>query len=201
MSRENDAPEVIEYYKPAELDALLQAASEKPEPEQPDFRHLRPVIALCGLAGLRLQEAVRLTWDEVFRVDGHVEISQTKSKTRQRRLVTASPALTQWLMPYRSRSGPIWVPGMEKFHSDFGALRASLKIPARRNGLRHAFVTYHFALHQNESLTAAEAGNSPAMIHGHYKGLATKVEAQKWFNVCPAGAAENVVVIPKQAGT
>ena len=29
----------------------------------------------------------------------------------------------------------------------FVALRESLKIPARRNGLRHGFVTYHFALH------------------------------------------------------
>jgi hypothetical protein len=25
-----------------------------------------------------------------------------------------------------------------------------------------------------------------AMIHAHYKGLATKAEAEKWFNVRPA---------------
>jgi hypothetical protein len=24
------------------------------------------------------------------------------------------------------------------------------------------------------------------MIHGHYKGLATKAEAEKWFSVMPA---------------
>jgi hypothetical protein len=29
------------------------------------------------------------------------------------------------------------------------------------------------------------AGNSPAMIHAHYKGLATKAEAEKWFGVRP----------------
>jgi len=51
--------------------------------------------------------------------------------------------------------------------------------------LRHAFCTYHFAAHANENLTAAQAGNSPAMIHAHYKGLATKAEAEKWFNVLP----------------
>jgi hypothetical protein len=29
------------------------------------------------------------------------------------------------------------------------------------NVLRHAFGSYHFALHRNENLTAAEMGNSP----------------------------------------
>ena len=47
------------------------------------------------------------------------------------------------------------------------------------------FCTYHFALHDNENLTAAQAGNSPAVIHSAYKGLATKAEAKKWFNVKP----------------
>jgi hypothetical protein len=31
------------------------------------------------------------------------------------------------------------------------------------------------------------------MIHAHYKGLATKAEAKKWFNVKPARAAKNVI--------
>jgi hypothetical protein len=48
-------------------------------------------------------------------------------------------------------------------------------------------------LHGNENLTAAQAGNSPAMIHQHYKGLATKVEAEKWFSVHPTEAAHNVI--------
>ena len=82
----------------------------------------------------------------------------------------------------------------------FRRLAQTLKIPPRRNGLRHAFCTYHFALHSNENLTAALAGNSPTMIHAHYKGLATKAEAEKWFNVRPAKAAANVVPFPKQAG-
>jgi hypothetical protein len=63
--------------------------------------------------------------------------------------------------------------------------------------LRHAFCTYHFAAHANENLTAAQAGNSPAMIHAHYKGLATKAEAEKWFNVNPPGAAKNVIPLKK----
>jgi hypothetical protein len=78
--------------------------------------------------------------------------------------------------------------------SAFSRLRDPLKIPSRRNGLRHAFCTYHFALQSNENLTAAQAGNSPAMIHGHYKGLVTRSEAEKWFNVQPSRAA-NVITL------
>jgi hypothetical protein len=58
--------------------------------------------------------------------------------------------------------------------------------------LRHSFCSFHFVLHANENLTAAQAGNSPAMIHAHYKGLATKAEAEKWFAVAPAQAG-NVI--------
>jgi len=193
MIHEESEPEAIEYYPPAQLSNLLKTASK-----QRKHRHLLPVIALCGLAGLRLQEAARLTWEAVFRVEGHVEISGPKRKTRARRLVAICPALAQWLAPDRNCSGPIWTNGLEKFHSDVGDLRKLLKIPPRQNGLRHAFCTYHFALHANENLTAALAGNSPAMIHAHDKGLATKTEAGKWFNVKPTRPA-NVVVLGQRA--
>ncbi len=191
MIHEESEPEAIEFYTPAELSSLLRAGSE-----QAEYHHLLPLMALCGLAGLRLQEAARLTWEDVFRVEGHVEVSRTKSKTRARRLVAVCPALAAWLEPYHDCTGPIWINGLEKFHSDFGVLREMLGIPSRRNGLCHAFCTYHFALHANENLTAALAGNSPAMIHAHYKGLATRAEAEKWFAVLPPESAANVIPLP-----
>lgn len=75
-------------------------------------------------------------------------------------------------------------------------MRDATKIPSRRNGLRHAFVTYHFAMYSNENLTAAEAGNSPQIIHQHYKGLATRKEAVQWFAVKPSRRAGNENIIP-----
>jgi len=76
-------------------------------------------------------------------------------------------------------------------------LRSSLKIPARRNGLRHGFASFHYAMHSNENLTAAECGNSPAMIHKHYKKLTKKAEAKKWFNIRPTREA-NVIPLPER---
>ena len=118
-------------------------------------------------------------------MEGHIEVTASKAKTRQRRLVVICPALAEWLKPYRKKSGKVFPSGVNYFQELFGGLRDELKISIRRNGLRHAFCTYHYALHANENLTAQQAGNSPAMIHQHYKGLATKADAEKWFAVMP----------------
>jgi hypothetical protein len=55
----------------------------------------------------------------------------------------------------------------------------------RNNGLRHGFCSFHYALYADENKTAQQAGNSPAMIHSNYKGLATKDDGEKWFAVFP----------------
>jgi integrase len=183
MKRQKADSGETDYFRPAELRAMLDAADNT----------MRPIIALQGLAGIRLQEAQRLTWQDVFGTAGHIAISATKSKTRSRRLVEICPALAAWLEPYRQHKGPLWTQSRDTYHATFVELRESHKIPARKNGLRHAFCTYHFALHDNENLTAAQAGNSPAVIHSAYKGLATKADAKKWFNVRPARTATNVI--------
>jgi integrase len=176
MAREIVEATETDFYRPKELQTLLDSATDD----------LLPGIALGGLAGLRVEEILRLDWQDVWRVAGHVEVSGKQAKTRQRRIVEMVPALASWLTPYQKATGPVWNKRGNLYHIGFTALRESLKIPMRRNGLRHAFCTYHFALHANENLTAQQAGNSPAMIHAHYKGLATKADAEKWFAVHPS---------------
>ena len=197
MAKETEDFGEIEFHTPKELRMMLDCASQRAE-----FRSLLPVIVLGGLAGLRLQEIARLTWQDVWRVPGHIEIAATKAKTRQRRLVEIVPALAAWLQPYCGLNGPVWAGTAERantldnFHHMFAEMLDELGVPKRRNGLRHSFCSFHFALHANENLTAQQAGNSPAMIHGHYKGLATKAEAGKWFKVRPVKAGKNIVQLP-----
>lgn len=177
----------VSFYSPRELAALLANADEI----------LRPLIAVGGLAGLRTAELLRLDWADVWRVPGHIEITAGKSKTRQRRLVEICAALRAWLEPYRAhKTGKFW-PGEERtFLEHYGELCEAAKVTRKANGLRHSFCSFHFALHANENLTAQQAGNSPAMIHAHYKGLATKAEAEKWFAVKPKKSAKNVIQLP-----
>ena len=175
------------FYTPAQFAVLLANADDS----------MRPILAIGGLAGLRTAELLRLDWADVWRVPGHIEITAGKAKTRQRRLVELCPALAAWLEPFRGlATGQLWAMHEITFQRFLRELCERSHVPRHANGLRHAFCTYHFALHQNENLTAALAGNSPAMIHAHYKGLATKAEAEKWFAVKPADSAENVIPLP-----
>ncbi len=174
----------VSFYTPREFAALLETANET----------LRPIIAIGGLAGLRTAELLRLDWADVWRVPGHVEITAGKSKTRQRRLVEICPALAAWIEPFRTlATGKLWNLHESKFQERFLELCKDAEVKRKTNGLRHAFCTYHFAANANENLTAQQAGNSPAMIHAHYKGLATQADAQKWFNALPSKSAKNVI--------
>ena len=173
----------IEFYTPGELRRLLDTADE----------NMRPMLAISGLAGLRTAECFRITWQDVFRISGHIEVSSSKSKTRQRRLVEICPALSQWLQPHQGEAGPVWPMRETAFHEGFERLCEALKLSRKANGLRHSFVTYHHALYQDEGRTAAQSGNSPSMVHSNYRGLSTKDEAAKWFDTAPAPTAENVL--------
>jgi len=198
MTRELNDDTDIESYTATELQAMLDRASKAPPPvkegEEPeaDYRPLLPIIALVGLGGIRLAEAVRLTWLDVWHVEGHIEVSVAKSKTRLRRLSTMCASLAQWLEPYRHRTGKLWTACLDHFHREFEEMLGELEIPVRRNALRHGFVSAHYALHSDEGLTAKESGNSPEVVHANYKRLMTKEQGRAWFAVAPERPA-NVV--------
>jgi len=111
-------------------------------------------------------------------------------------LVEINSTLAAWLEPYRQNKGAVTSLTLDAYTWQLIQLRKRLKIPSRKNGLRHGFLTTHYALNQNENQTAAQAGTSPAMLFRHYKGLATKADAEKWFKVLPPKSAKNVIALP-----
>jgi hypothetical protein len=68
----------------------------------------------------------------------------------------------------------------------------------KQNVLRHSFISYRLAELQNINQVALEAGNSPKMIHQHYRELATPEQAKSWFSLAPE-IAENVVPMQRRA--
>jgi integrase len=84
-----------EFYRPDALQKLLDAADEE----------LRPVIALRAFAGLRMSEALRIRWEEVYKREGYVTIDARIAKGRYRRIVRVLDSLAAWLAPYREHTG------------------------------------------------------------------------------------------------
>jgi hypothetical protein len=60
-----------------------------------------------------------------------------------------------------------------------------IKMKWVRNGLRHSFCSYRLAVTHDPARVATEAGNSPNMIHRHYKALVTEKEGHEWFSIVP----------------
>ena len=179
MRQELANTSAVEYYSPEKFKKLMDSAKG-------GLANLLPLVAIGGFAGLRTAELLRLDWSDVWRVADHIEVTAGKAKTRQRRLVVTCPALANVIESFRKKkSGPLWNGKEVEFQKSFNQLCKKAKVQRKHNGLRHSFCTYHFAKDANENLTAAQAGNSPAMIHSHYKGLATKADAEKWFNAMP----------------
>jgi len=171
----------VEIYSPKELRLLLDNASQE----------MAVIIALQSFGGLRLQEALRLDWHDVWSIPRHIEISSAKAKTRSRRLVEISPTLAAWLKPCRDKkAGLITDMTLDMATWNLIQLRKRLKVPSKKNGFRHGFLSAHFAIHQNEGMTAAQAGTSPQMLFKHYRGLMTRKEADEWFKVKPKPAGK-----------
>jgi integrase len=198
LKHETSEPEDIAPYTADEFRSIMDRAAKTPEqpkngdePEA-DYRHLVPMLAIAGLAGMRFTEIARMTWEDVFRRVDHIEVSKGKSKTRSRRLIPVCPSLAQWLKDYRKHTGPVWTRKYREINEGFMALREELEIKDRKNGLRHSFISAHFAKHNDENLTGAQAGNTGDIIHKHYKGLMEPKEAEAWFAVGPA-QPENVI--------
>lgn len=154
--------------------ALLQAART-----QFDGR-LLPYVTLALLAGIRPDEAERLTWENVKIERGFVEVPAAKAKTRKRRLVVLSENAKAWLRV----GGPL-----PPVHKRRWLIEVRLKAGVKewpKDCLRHSFASYHLAMCGSADKTATEMGHySTDMLFKHYRELVTKEDAQKFWAILP----------------
>jgi len=188
-------------FTPAELLEIITATLTV----RPD---LVPSMVICAFCGLRTAEVLRLDWREVRFEQGLVEVTAAKAKTATRRVVPLCDAARAWLAPHVRSEGPVSpVSGENRLHDAVvAALRKcrtarKVKTPFqwKRNGLRHAFCSYRLSVTQDLNRVALEAGNSPAMIHAHYKELVSPADAKAWFNTLPPKNPASGKVIPLPA--
>jgi integrase len=178
---------------PVQAEALLQAAVDcMPE--------MVPAVSIGLFAGLRRSEICALDWSEIDLAASHIEVKGLKAKTRQRRLVSISDNLGEWLRPYSQETGAVapnvdafgeklklLVRGRPKTEDDPGQTAIVAEWP--HNALRHSFGSYFFAKSKNENLTSAEMGNSPAMVFKHYRALVKPQEVERYWAIKPGNPA------------
>jgi integrase len=176
----------IEIFTPDETRKLLAAVPA-------DFL---PCLAIGLFAGLRSAELERLDWKEIDLKQGHIIVGADKAKTASRRVVPIAENLALWLASYAGRTGGLWTHGRDYFHKRQEATAKAAGVAWKANGCRHSFASYSFALCADAGRVAGYCGNSPGVIHRHYKQLCTPADAQKFFNIKPAAV---VNVLPAAA--
>lgn len=102
--------------------------------------------------------------------------------------------LAAWLTPYAKEIGQVCNLVRPEKHSGEVTGRAA-KVTWKHNALRHSFISYRLAVTKNTASTALEAGNSPAMVFGHYRALVHDEQAAEWFGILPT-APESANVVP-----
>ena len=157
------------------------------------------MIALCGLAGLRLQESVRLVLARRVRGEGpcrnipdEVQDPIAKVGDNLSRPGAMARVLPQFLRPgLEQRTG--------KVPRGFRRLAQFAENPTAQERFAPRILHIPFRLALQREFDGGVGRQHPRdEIHGHYKGLATKAEAKKWFNVRPSKNAQNVIVLPKE---
>lgn len=150
------------------------------------FPELVAYLAIGLFAGLRRSELCALEWNEVDRESGMIEIKGVKAKTRQRRVVSIAPVLEEWLLIAEMGARPA-----PSTNEDVCGERLKTLVLAANvrdyphNALRHSYGSYHFAEFQNEQLTAAQMGNSPAVVFKHYRAVVSSSKAKAFWNLAP----------------
>lgn len=168
-----------EVFTPGEADKLLASAPD-------DFL---PCLALGMFAGLRSAELTRLEWRDIDLKQGHIIVGADKAKTASRRIVPVAENLAVWLAPLAERQGRVWPQSGILFHKREQATAKAAGVRWKRNGMRHSFASYSFALSNDAARIAGYCGNSAAVIHRHYRQLVTPADAMKFFGIKPPAKA------------
>ena len=207
VERRSGVKKEIEIFTSAELADILSVAPAR----------LATCIAIQAFAGIRTAELFRLTWSDVERRKGHIEISADKAKTASRRLIPITKNLEAWLKTAGRDHVKIWPVTQSEYYAGLSEAarlaheakikssgvvpksKKSEKVAWKKNALRHSFISYRIAESKDVAAVALEAGNSPKMIFEHYRELVTPKEAEDWFGVFPAISDSKITPISKAA--
>lgn len=177
--------------------AAIMAAAELHAP------NMVPLLAVQFFGGLRPGEAKGLDWSAVDFGAKLIRVLPETSKVRRSRLVELNPTLREWLLAYKHNAGPIGPTTQNQF--DYSLRRKEITLGEGddqktvrgiigaagvewiQDGPRKTFATMHYANNSDAAKLAAILGHTGGVdvLFRHYRGLATKPEARKYWAIRP----------------
>jgi integrase len=174
-------------YTVDELQAVLNHSSPQ----------ILPLVAIGAFAGVRTQERIRLTWEDLDIRRGVLTVGEEDSKTASRRTIVMEPNLKAWLLPFQGLTGRIYHGHVNSFLVELRqTCKAAGLAKVPKNGLRHSFASYHVGKYDNaEKVRAALGHSTAALLYSNYRELVSPEEAERYFNIFPPAQPGNIVTL------
>ncbi len=145
-------------------------------------------LALALLAGLRPDEADKITWRDVNTEEGTVSLDATKTKTRTRRVVHLTPVALAWIQLAKSLEADLPIPPMTR-RRYIRRLRDALGFKDwPKKILRKTCASYMMASKQDAGKVADELGHSAGVLLRTYRALVSKKDSERWLKLIPRRA-------------
>jgi hypothetical protein len=102
-------------------------------------------------------------------------------------LITIADNLAEWLKPRVKIEGRVAVSAnQDVFGEHLREIAQAAGISQwPHNAMRHSFGSYFYAKTKEENRTAAEMGNSPAVVFKHYRALVRNGDEHKYWKINP----------------
>lgn len=168
----------IDFWTVDEARGLLTAAPAE----------AKPALATALFCGIRSAELVRLTRKDFDFENWHVAVASQKPGTASRRLSTIPENLRKWLRPFeKADTSSLLAPcdSPDRWAKIVTDICEKSGVRRVENGARHSAITFLVALHGDIPRVAMDCGNSVPTINTHYRGLATKTQAEAFFSIFP----------------
>ena len=128
---------------------------------------------LCLCMGLRVAESSRVEHLKV--TETHLVVGAKAAKTKSRRVLDIPQGHERYVNLIRSQVN---------LRKRMEALRVKAGLSRwPRNCMRHTAASHWLNHYQDEQKAALHLGNSPTMLHRHYKALVTRRESEEFFRL------------------
>lgn len=144
-----------------------------------------PGLVLMLFAGIRPLEAVKVSWRDVDFDAKTITINASVAKTRSFRKVSMTENLLAWMRYLKERKVilPIHRKG-KPLTSELARILGLSVWP--RDSLRHTAASMMLERTQSADRTALELGNSPGILHRHYKNLVSSENCRIFWDILPS---------------
>ena len=150
-------------------------------------------FVLSTFAGLRPEEADKTTWKDVNLEEGWIKVEAQTTKTRQRRVVYPQKLALDWLREVKTLNLPLeisnegrkWICKQLLPVLGWPTISKKSKGGWKKDVTRHSCGTY-WTTQSGDTKTVAHAlGHSESILLKNYRGLSTRVEAEKFWALRP----------------